>query len=570
MLFAKTLFADPGSADFPCPEDFSAEQREIAFLTREFADNEIKTQKDNIEKLDAGLSRGILKKAGEIGLLGADVPEVYGGSALDKTTSALIAENIARGQSASFLVTFSAHTGIGTLPIVYFGTEEQKRNYLPKLISGENLSAYALTEPGSGSDALAAKTRADFDQGKNVYLLNGTKQFITNGAWADLVILYAKVNGDRFTAFLLEPPLPGYSYGSEEKKIGIKGSSTASLILENVSIPAGNLLGVEGEGHKIAFNVLNIGRIKLGAANLGASKEVLTESFRYAEQRKQFGSNLLGFGMIQKKIAEIFFRIFAMETILYRTTGLLDQEAGLDEHPIESIEKYAVQASIVKVFNSEMHGLNTDDGLQIFGGYGYSEEYPLAAMYRDTRIDRIFEGTNEINRQIIAGRTIKELNQVNFGYSPNDLKIESDRVFERAAGLIKVSQFVLSELARRAGAQFGKGLSAQQMWLEDFSNLVIELYVLESVYGRVQKRISRKIHPTELNEALLALSYWRLLTWLKANLWKLYSGLNYTEVSGDILTWIEAIFQMKPKPDYYKSITTIFSYLRDHGNYGQS
>jgi len=567
MQFVQTLFNEQGSADFLCPEDFAMEQREISRLTREFAENEIKTQKKEIESLNPGLTRTLLRKAGEIGLLGADVPEIYGGSNLDKTTSALIAENIARGQSASFLVTFSAHTGIGTLPIVYFGSEEQKRTYLPKLISGEFVSAYALTEPGSGSDALAAKTRADFNPGEKEYILNGTKQFITNGAWADLVILYAKIDGEFFSAFLIEPPLPGYSQGPEEKKIGIKGSSTTSLILENVIIPSGNLLGNKGEGHKIAFNVLNIGRIKLGAANLGASKEVLSEAFRYAEQRYQFGLNLLSFEMTQRKLVNIFYHIFAMETILYRTTGALDREAGLNAHPVDSIEKYAVQASIVKVFNSEMHGLNADAGLQIFGGYGFIEEYPLAAIYRDTRIDRIFEGTNEINRQIIATRTIKELSQINFDYKQDNLNYKFGETIDSPEKLIGVIQYFITGLSHSALSEFGKKLASQQIWLEDYSNLIIEFYVFESVNARVLKRNLKNSQDQQLNDAILMMGYWRFINWLKAHAWQLLSGLENKAEQPTLRACVEVINHIKPGQAFGQTIKTIFGYLKEHGNY---
>jgi len=400
---------------FTC-ELFSDEQKEIAKLTEDFAVEQILPKKNAIEDLDENISRSIMKQAGELGLLAVDIPEQFEGLGMDKVTSAIINEKIAMGQTASFTVTFSAHSGIGTLPIVIFGNDEQKQKYLPKLGSGDWISAYALTEPGSGSDALAAKSTAKLDSSGNNFILNGTKQFITNGGWCDLAIVYAKVDGDKFTAFLVEMDSPGIERGAEENKMGLKGSSTTSLSFNDVKVPVSNVLGKIGKGHHIAFNILNIGRYKLGAAVLGSCKVCINEAVRYAQDRKQFDQPISNFDAIKSKFANMVVKTYELESILYRTVGDIDEairninknDQNYYDQIVNSLETYATEASICKVFGSEVIWINADDGLQIFGGYGFTEEYPLASLYRDTRVDRIYEGTNEINRQIIAGHFIKK------------------------------------------------------------------------------------------------------------------------------------------------------------------
>jgi len=389
-------------------DDISEEQQEIGRMAESFAVDQILPKKAEIEKLSEELTRKFMRELGELGMLSVDIPEEYDGMGMDKVTSALINEKVALSQSGSFMVTFSAHTGISTLPIVFFGTEEQKKKYLPKLGNGEWIGSYGLTEPGAGSDALAGTTTAVLSEDGKHYILNGSKQFISNGSWCQTLVCYAKIDGEKFTGFIVNMDLPGIEVGPEEVKMGYKGSSTTSVTLNDVKVPVEDLLGIPGKGHQIAFSTLNIGRYKLGAAVLGTSKAAINESVKYALERRQFGQPIAEFDAIKSKFANMIVRTYDLESILYRTVGDIDTAMGLvdtkaDDYYhkiISAIETFATEASMTKVFGTEAHWITTDDGLQIFGGYGYTEEYPLAAMVRDTRVDRIFEGTNEINRQI--------------------------------------------------------------------------------------------------------------------------------------------------------------------------
>ena len=395
------------------PEDLSEEQRQIAKTANEFARNEVMPATREIEAKNYTVMKGLLRKAGELGLMGVDVPEAYGGMEMDKVTSAVVAESVSR--QASFSTTFSAHVGIGTLPIVWYGTDAQKQKYLPKLATGEWIGAYALSESTSGSDALNCRARAVLSEDGTHYVLNGEKMWITNSGFADLFIVFAKTEGDKLSAFLIERNTPGFSVGPEEHKLGIRGSSTCPLILADCRVPGENLLGEAGKGHHIAFNTLNIGRFKLGAACVGGARQVLEDAIEYARQRKAFGKSISEFGLIQEKLAEAAAGIFAGESLVYRTIGMIDaaladvdgraQEAS---HEIEKrIEEYAVECSIVKVWVSEMLQMVANHAVQIHGGYGYVEEYPAERAYRDARINPIFEGTNEINRLIITGWLMK-------------------------------------------------------------------------------------------------------------------------------------------------------------------
>lgn len=399
------------------PEDFTEEQLAFRKTASDFVKNEVEPRIDAIEAKEPGVMVDLMHKAAELGLLMIAIPESHGGLGLDKATDMLIAEVLAR--VGSFIVTHGAHTGIGTLPIVYYGTEDQKQRYLPRLASGELLAAYALSEPDSGSDALAAKTLAKLTDDGQHYRLTGTKAWITNAGFADLFVVFAQVDGDKFTAFLVDRASPGVSIGAEEHKLGIRGSSTCQLILEDAKVPATNVLGEIGRGHKIAFNILNVGRAKLGIGCIGASKVALGHGVRYAKERKQFGKPIASFGLIRQKLAEAATLIYAGESMAYRLAGLIDErtariDKGATDYDLQArdaIEEFTIEASALKVFGSEALYKIVDDMLQVHGGNGYVSEYPMERMLRDARINLIFEGTNEINRLIIPatllGRALK-------------------------------------------------------------------------------------------------------------------------------------------------------------------
>jgi alkylation response protein AidB-like acyl-CoA dehydrogenase len=403
------LIEDRAPSEIFTPEDINDEQRMFARTAEEFLRKEVLPREDAIYAKEWAVTRELMGKAGELGLLSIDIPEKYGGLGLHKVSSAIVGEQFAL--QASFAGSQSAHVNIGTLPIVFFGTEEQKEKYLPKLATGEMIGAYALTEPHSGSDALAAKTKAVLSDDGRHYILNGQKMWITNGSFADLFTVFAKVDGEKFTAFLVERG-PGVVSGHEEKKLGIDGSSTTALMLEDCLVPVENVLGEIGRGHKIAFNVLNIGRLKLGARSVGTIKLSLGQSVQYAKERFQFGQPIASFGLIKQKIAEMTIRAYVGESILYRTLGMIDdalEQADKDDpkQVLGVLEQYAIECSMIKVWESEALGYVVDEEVQVFGGYGYSKDYPAERAYRDARIARIYEGTNEINRIVIASQLLR-------------------------------------------------------------------------------------------------------------------------------------------------------------------
>jgi butyryl-CoA dehydrogenase len=487
------------------PEDLSEEQRQIAKTAIEFTNNEVMPAAEQIEAKNFEVTRSLLRTAGEIGLMGVDIPEVYGGAEMDKVTSAVISESITK--LASFSVAFSAHTGIGTLPIVWYGTEEQKRKYLPKLATGEWIAAYALSESSSGSDALNCRTRAVLsDDGKH-WILDGEKMWISNSGFADVFTVFAKVDGEKFSAFIIERNTHGLSIGPEEHKLGIRGSSTCPLILSACRIPVENLLGEIGKGHHIAFNILNIGRFKLGAACVGGARNSLQDGIHYAKERKAFGKSICEFGLIQEKLADCAAGIYAGESLVYRTIGMIDAAlAGLDaQAPGASreiqkrIEEYAVECSILKVWGSEMLDMVVDHVLQIYAGYGYVEEYPAERAYRDSRINRIFEGTNEINRLIITGWLMKRAMAGQLPLLPAIKRIMDEVMSSAPAGqpaqgplaaehnLLAQAKKATLFAAGAASQKYGQALGEQQEVMGSLADCIMEIYAMESCLLRAEK-----------------------------------------------------------------------------------
>src|ERR671921_214078 len=484
------------------PEDFTEEHRMIADTTRQFIDNEVVTRIDELEKHDWKLSRQLINKAAELGLIGANIPEEYGGLGLDQTSGALIGENI--GRSASFATTLGAESGIGLLPIIYFATEAAKRKYLPKLATGELITAYALTEAGSGSDAMAAKATARLSEDGKEYILNGEKMWITNGGFADIFIVFAKVDGDKFSAFIVERQ-PGLTSGAEEHKMGIKGSSTTALVLSDVRTPVENLLGEVGKGHKIAFNVLNIGRFKLGAMCVGGMKLMVHESVRYANERHQFGKSISSFGAIKAKLAEQAIRTWIGESMIYRTLGMIEERLNTVDPKdmdarLRAIEEYAAECSIIKVALSEYCDFVVDEMVQIYGGYGYSADYPAERAYRDSRINRIFEGTNEINRMLIPGMLMRRAMSGKLGLlqaaqglmdeilSPSGPALDEDETvlaaeLKLARNAKKVALMVLGTAAQK----YMTALAEEQEVLLGVSDIIMDVYAMESAILRAQK-----------------------------------------------------------------------------------
>jgi alkylation response protein AidB-like acyl-CoA dehydrogenase len=494
------LIADRTPDEVFTPEDFTEEHRMIAETTRQFIDNEVIPHIDELEKHDWKLARELVRKAADLGLIGANIPEEYGGLGLDQTSGALVGENI--GRCASFATTLGAESGIGLLPIIYFGTEAAKEKYLPKIASGELITAYALTESGSGSDAMAAKATARLSDDGTHYILNGEKMFITNGGFADIFIVFAKVDGDKFSAFIVERQ-EGLSPGAEEHKMGIKGSSTTPLVLADAKAPLENLLGEIGKGHKIAFNTLNIGRFKLGAMCIGGMKLMLHESIRYANERQQFGKSISSFGAIKAKLGEMAIRTWVGEAMIYRTLGMIEAAIGDTRDPdakLRAIEEYSAECSIIKVALSEYCDYLADEMVQIFGGYGYSADYPAERAYRDSRINRIFEGTNEINRMLIPGRLMKSALSGKLALLPAAQALMDEILTPQLSGFdddeaLLAAEEKLAKNAKKVGLmtlgtaaqKYMMKLGDQQEILIGIADVIMDAYAMESAILRAQK-----------------------------------------------------------------------------------
>jgi len=497
------LLAKVGSERIQAPEDFTADQIEFYRAARKFAVERVLGSADAIERKDFQVIRKLLREAGELGFLSLDMPEAHGGLAQDETTNVLVAE--AMTVLGAWSVIFGAQVGIGSLPIVLFGTEAQKARYLPKLAGGEWAAAYALSEASSASDALAARTRAVLSPDKKHWVLNGTKQWISNAGFADVFIVFAKVDGEHFSAFIVERGTPGFGVGPEEHKMGIRGSSTCPLVFEDALVPAENLLGEVGKGHRIAFNILNIGRLKLGATCIAGARNAIALAVPYAMERKAFGKPIAEFGLIREKIARMVAQVYVGEAMSYRTTGLIDRRVAaagsvrgtpeFDRDHIAAVEEYNVEASILKVWGSEALSQVADEAVQIHGGYGFVEEYPIERMYRDNRVNRIFEGTNEINRLLVPGTLLRRAAKGQFPLLAfaKDVAQALERGEAPAAGtgplgrekrMAELGKMLLAYATRVALDVFGTGLQERQEVLGALADVAIEAFAVDSAVAR--------------------------------------------------------------------------------------
>jgi alkylation response protein AidB-like acyl-CoA dehydrogenase len=503
------------------PERFSEEQRQYRKTALDFSTKEVETRIPAIDHKEPGVMVGLMRKAAELGLFMVEIPEAYGGLGLDKVTGMLIAEAMAR--VGSFAVTYGAHTNIGTMPIVFYGTHDQKQRYLPRLASGELIGAYCLSEPDSGSDALAAKTTAKLTADGKHYVLNGTKQWITNGNFADVFTIFAQVDGDKFTAFIVEKKFAGLTVGNEEHKLGIRGSSTTQIILEDVKVPVENVLGDVGRGHKIAFNILNIGRWKLGSGSIGGAKYALGIGVKYAKERKQFKKPIASFGLIRQKIAEAATLIYAGEAMAYRLGGVIDEHIGtLDpakadyaKSAITMIEDFTIEASVLKIFGSEALYKIADDMLQVHGGNGYVEDYPVERILRDARINRIFEGTNEINRLIIPATLFKRALDgslplmeytaqiIDELQHPETLPKRSSSPLGGEAWATELSKRAVVYAASYAAQKYMQDLREKQFLLGAIADCLVDIYGMDSVVSRAEQA-TKELPPaqSEMHRAL--------------------------------------------------------------------
>ena len=497
------LIATCTPEDIFTPADLADDQRLIGQTAEEFVAKEVLPNIPELEQHKEGLMPSLLKKAGELGLLGGAIPEEYGGAALDKVSATVLSEKVAA--YASFAVSHGGHAGIGTIPLVYFGTEDQKKRFLPKIATGEKLACYCLSEPQAGSDALAARTRAVLSPDGKSWILNGQKMWITNGGFADIFTVFAKIDGEKFSCFIVERGTPGFSIGAEEKKMGIKGSSTVPIFFENAAIPKENLLHEIGRGHIVAFNTLNVGRFSLGAYCLGGSKYVLAAASKYAKERTAFGKSISEFGLIKAKLGEMAIRIYAVESMIYRSAGMVaaavsePKSADKTQQAMQVLEEYAIESSISKIAGSETADYCVDEAVQIFGGYGYHEDYPVARAYRDSRVNRIFEGTNEINRMLIIQMLMKRAMAGVLPLIPAARKLADEVLagpsFEEApAGDFAEEERCLAQAkkifllaAGSAVEKYREQLADRQEIVAALANIAMEVYAMESSLRRAQK-----------------------------------------------------------------------------------
>ena len=502
------LIEDLSYQDLFTPEDFNDEHVMIAQTASDFVEKEVVPQLEHLENHEFDRTVKLLKKMGELGLLAVDVPEEFDGLGLDKVTSSLITEKMAG--AGGFSLSYGAHVGIGSLPIVLFGNDEQKKKYLPALASGEKIAAYALTEPGSGSDALGAKTTAKLNAAGTHYILNGEKQWITNAGFADVFIVYAKIDGEHFSAFIVERDFPGVSTGAEEKKMGIKSSSTRTLILADVAVPVANLLGEYGRGHVIAFNILNIGRYKLAVGAVGGSKKAFEMAVKYANGRQQFKTPISQFNLTKEKFGTMASKLYAAESSVYRTIGLYEENQGkLSSEDAKDLKKvanaiaeYAIECSVNKFFASEVLSYVVDEGVQIHGGYGFMQEYPIERAYRDARINRIFEGTNEINRLLVPGTLVKKALKGELPLFQKALALQEelmmlmpeepgDEPLAQEKYLVRNAKKIALLASGLAAQKFGKALEKEQEILANIADIISNVYAMESVVLRTEKAIAK-------------------------------------------------------------------------------
>jgi len=503
------LLESPAAQDVFTPADLTDDQKLIGQTAEEFVVKEVLPVAKDLEAKKPGLMPELVKKAAELGLMSGGTPEEYGGAGLDKVATTILTEKIS--MYGGFAVTHGAHAGIGTLPIVYFGTEEQKKKYLPKLASGEYIGAYALSEPQAGSDAQNLLTRAELNKEGTHYVLNGQKMWITNGGFADLFIIFAKVNGEKLTAFIVERNFPGCKPGNEEHKMGIHGSSTTPIFLENCMVPKENVLHEIGRGHIVAFNVLNAGRFTLGASCVGGAKQVLIAASKYSKERKAFGKQIGDFGLMKEKLAEMAIQIYAVESMLYRSAGYMEAamhaaagSGDKTQHTMKALEEYAIESSIAKVYGSEMLDFVVDEAVQMFGGYGYHEDYPVSRAYRDSRINRIFEGTNEINRMLIIQMLMKRAMGGQLPLIPAAMKLADEILagpsFEEApegvlaeeARVVANAKKMFLQAAGGTVQKFREKLADEQELIGALANMVMEIYAMESSLLRAQKAAEGK------------------------------------------------------------------------------